>query len=87
MNEEHERRPTGSDEVESVDLGEPDRADEQEDHEERRPPDLAERHERIRTTRKAMGPPLPETDEPGALEEHREAPEEEPEEPPTEPEE
>jgi hypothetical protein len=80
-----ERKPTGSDEVESADLGEPERLDEQGHREERPRPDPAERHERIRTHRKAMGPPLREPDEPAPLEEQREAPDEEPPVPPTDP--
>jgi hypothetical protein len=71
LTEEPERPPAGEEDSRSVDLGEPEREAEGEDREERRP-DLDERHDRIRTTRKAPGPPLAEPDEAEPLEDEPE---------------
>jgi hypothetical protein len=66
LTEESERPQAGEEEAETVELGTPQREVEREEHEDVRP-DLDERHERIRTTRKPMGPPLTEPDEAEAM--------------------
>jgi hypothetical protein len=60
-----ERRADGSEEPESVELGEPTRQADEADRAmaEQERPDLDERHEQIATRRKPMGPPLPEPEE------------------------
>jgi hypothetical protein len=60
-----ERRADGSEEPESVELGEPTRQADETDRAmaEQERPDLDERHEQIATRRKPMGPPLPEPEE------------------------
>lgn len=68
MSEEPERPSAGHDEAKSLDLGEPEREGNGEEHAEARP-NLDERHDRIRTQRKPMGPPLAEPEEPEALQE------------------
>lgn len=66
MSEEPERSPAGQAESESVDLDEPQREERRAERGGPRP-NLDERHERIQTTRKPMGPPLGEPDEDEAL--------------------
>jgi hypothetical protein len=66
MSDQAEERPAdGSEEPESVDLGEPTRRSEEAERAraEQERPDLDERHERIATRRKPMGPPLQEPEE------------------------
>jgi hypothetical protein len=66
MSDQAEERPAdGSEEPESVELGEPTRATEEAARamREQERPDLDERHEGIGTRRKPMGPPLEEPDE------------------------
>jgi hypothetical protein len=60
---EEPERPDGSEESESVEVGEPDSGEERRGLQEDERPNLDEREERISTRRKPMGPPLEKPEE------------------------